>query len=437
MKSILFLMYPLKGPLYASFRIAELLRAKGYNVVYIAPLKYQQLIEEQGWIFTSIDDHSCQQNYIDERKIVRYYTSLLETDVTRDGGVLGMFGEIIRRHQPAGVVIDADIVGFALIFYYYKIPVVFINNHFQSDKTPNAPPFFSAYIPSGKWLSRQIVRCIWAKRLAIKRVFRWIERLRAGIENDIDHARLARACGFPLEKFAEYDRSWLYRLSNFPEFFLYPPELDFKRPLRENQFYLGPMVSLDRKEPPFDWDKIGEGKKIAYCSLGTLPDVYVNDIIKFYEKIIKVFDSFKQIILVLAVGNCWQEIEGMSIPENVRILKNVPQLEVLKRASLMINHGGINSVKECILSGVPMIAYPLSPDNDQKGTAARIVYLGLGRRGKITDTRRKIRRDVFELLNNPIYQLQIDKMRKKFQTYKESEHQDVEMLTTHFTAGGY
>lgn len=40
----------------------------------------------------------------------------------------------------------------------------------------------------------------------------------------------------------------------------------------------------------------------------------------------------------------------------------VSQSSVLDRADLMINHGGIGTVKECLAKGVPMIVFPLMRD---------------------------------------------------------------------------
>jgi UDP:flavonoid glycosyltransferase YjiC (YdhE family) len=51
-----------------------------------------------------------------------------------------------------------------------------------------------------------------------------------------------------------------------------------------------------------------------------------------------------------------------------------PQIELLKRASLMITHAGMNTVLHCLALGVPMVAVPIT--NDQPGIAARAKHCG-------------------------------------------------------------
>ena len=53
-----------------------------------------------------------------------------------------------------------------------------------------------------------------------------------------------------------------------------------------------------------------------------------------------------------------------------------PQLELLQRATLTINHAGLNTVLESLRCGVPMVAIPIA--NDQPGVAARVFWSGSG-----------------------------------------------------------
>jgi MGT family glycosyltransferase len=54
----------------------------------------------------------------------------------------------------------------------------------------------------------------------------------------------------------------------------------------------------------------------------------------------------------------------------------VPQLEILRRSALFITHGGMNSVSEALLDGVPVIVVPQV--GDQYFVAQRVAALGAG-----------------------------------------------------------
>jgi UDP:flavonoid glycosyltransferase YjiC (YdhE family) len=47
----------------------------------------------------------------------------------------------------------------------------------------------------------------------------------------------------------------------------------------------------------------------------------------------------------------------------------------------MVTHGGLGSIKECVMHAVPMLVFPL--DVDQPGNAARVVHHGLGHQADV------------------------------------------------------
>ena len=54
----------------------------------------------------------------------------------------------------------------------------------------------------------------------------------------------------------------------------------------------------------------------------------------------------------------------------------LPQVAVLRRAAVLVTHGGNNSVTEALTAGVPMVVLPFS--TDQFAGAAAIEAAGLG-----------------------------------------------------------
>ncbi len=58
------------------------------------------------------------------------------------------------------------------------------------------------------------------------------------------------------------------------------------------------------------------------------------------------------------------------------VVDYAPQLELVKRAAVVITHGGLNTVLESLAEGVPLVCIPQG--NDQPGIAARVAARGAG-----------------------------------------------------------
>ncbi|MBV7332993.1 hypothetical protein KFU94_33145 [Chloroflexi bacterium TSY] len=61
--------------------------------------------------------------------------------------------------------------------------------------------------------------------------------------------------------------------------------------------------------------------------------------------------------LLLSTGPQVSTDDLGTLPPNVKAFSSVPQLDVLRHADLMLCHGGITTINECIFFGVPMIVY--------------------------------------------------------------------------------
>ena len=135
--------------------------------------------------------------------------------------------------------------------------------------------------------------------------------------------------------------------------------------------------------------------------------------LRFLRKVIKAFEGDSFFELIITTGEDFLTRRLRSEKSNVHVYTFVPQLELLRRASVMITHGGSNSIKECIMMTVPMLIYPRRAD--QPGNSARVVYHGLGLRARIhLESSQGIRRKVLRLLNDPGYRLRLAQMREHF-----------------------
>ena len=152
---------------------------------------------------------------------------------------------------------------------------------------------------------------------------------------------------------------------------------DFDPPFnskRKNRFFIGPLV---RERSNSEIVYIPPNKKLIYVSMGS-------QLARVKEKSIQLYTMLMQLMndsdmdnyhLILSGGGINDLIPENKMP-NVTIMNWAPQVSVLKQAALMINHGGLGTIKECIMMGVPMIVIP--DKYDQPQNAQRITHHRLG-----------------------------------------------------------
>lgn len=185
------------------------------------------------------------------------------------------------------------------------------------------------------------------------------------IYRDINRQRIA--WGLKPHRRPEDALSPLAQITQLPEALEFP--IGGARP--PGLFYTGPFVHA-RQRPPIDfpWDRLDE-RPIIYASLGT----FQNGAEAVFRTIAAACVGFDaQLILSLGGGLHPEQLAGL--PGSPLVVRFAPQLEILKRAALVITHAGINTVLESLSEGVPMIAIPLG--NDQPGMAARLKARGAG-----------------------------------------------------------
>ncbi len=181
-----------------------------------------------------------------------------------------------------------------------------------------------------------------------------------------------------------------------------PPALNLVYTLREYQPYekefkeeqykfLGPSV-YERKVEDFDFIK---GKNpVVYISLGTVLKADVS----FFQNCIEAFRG-EEVDVIISVGQKFDIRKLKNVPANIHLFNRVPQLEVLKMADVFVTHGGMNSVSEALVYGVPMLVIPFV--SDQPVNARCIERLGVGKRLDYAKANKEyIKKEVFDVLDD-------------------------------------
>lgn len=187
-----------------------------------------------------------------------------------------------------------------------------------------------------------------------------------------------------------------------------PEVLDFPRQMLPPTFhYTGPWHTEESGDhTAFPWDGLN-GKPLIYASLGTLQ----NRLLPVFQAIAAACAGLDA-QLVLSCGRYDRNAHD-GFPGNPIVIPFAPQLELLKRASLVISHAGLNTVLESLMQGVPLVVLPIA--NDQPGVAARVRHAGVGELLEpATLTVEGLREVVTRILIKPTYRQKAHEYQKAF-----------------------
>jgi zeaxanthin glucosyltransferase len=138
---------------------------------------------------------------------------------------------------------------------------------------------------------------------------------------------------------------------------------------------LGPSIPPSDRgdECEFPWRNLDESVPAIYVWLGSQT---------FYQPGIMrtLIDAVRDrgVQLVCAVSELYDTLKLEAIPDNVLLLKDVPQLNILPAMAGMVSHGGATSVMESLANGVPILVNPFYDDHSHQ--AYFIDKCGVGQR---------------------------------------------------------
>jgi zeaxanthin glucosyltransferase len=150
-----------------------------------------------------------------------------------------------------------------------------------------------------------------------------------------------------------------------------PPSLEFPRTQASNTLHLvGPLRDEQLSgEVPFSWEWLDD-RPLIYASCGTIQNRLEN----VFRAMIEACAPFQAQTIISLGGDALTPTLFGSVPPNIKVVPYAPQRPLLERASLCINHAGLNTVLDSLEFGVPMVSIPIA--SDQPGTATRTKRLG-------------------------------------------------------------
>ncbi len=269
-------------------------------------------------------------------------------------------GRMVRREGPDAVraanveallVDEADSAG--NVADYLGLPWISIALIPPLPQDDRFPPFWLGWAAGKDRLSRL------RNRLAIFLLL----QIAAPIFRDVKRQRRAwklkpfRRSGDALSRLA--------RITQLPEAL----EFEFAGEKPAGLHYTGPFVHPEQRPTiKFPWERL-DGRPLIYASMGTLQ----NGSEAIFRTIAEACAGLDSQLLISLGGGIDPARLG-KLAGDPLVVSYAPQLEILKRAALVITHAGINTVLESLCEGVPLVAVPLA--HDQPGVAARVKARG-------------------------------------------------------------
>ncbi|MDY6898005.1 MAG: glycosyltransferase [Cyanobacteriota bacterium] len=338
----------------------ELIR-RGHRVTVIASLDGQEKTIAAGLEFKAIGEDifplgSLKERFAELGKLsglaaLKYTIELFKKTAI---SVLRDAPEIIKENGIEALLVDQTSSEGGTVAEFIGIPFITICSAVVLNRDPDIPPFSTTWKYSPNWKGRlrnklgyQILNRVVKPRYDVLMEYRQKWNLNSDSRVNSLYSPLAQISHQPAE--LEYPRK------NLPKWF----------------HFTGPYHYSAKREPvAFPWEKL-TGQPLIYASMGTLQ----NRLIDVFEKIASACSELDA-QLVITLGGSANPESLPKLPGNPLVVSYAPQLELLQKATLVITHGGMNTVLESLTNGVPMVAIPVA--NDQPGISARIAWTGAG-----------------------------------------------------------
>jgi zeaxanthin glucosyltransferase len=410
MKKILFLILPFPSHYTASFSFANEYKKKDFEVVFTGTISQKELIENEGFIFQEFQ-------YTSEYSIKTFKTFLglwIKNIVDKNFGK-SIFKEFIssqlsaqklyKKLTPEHIFIDEHLAEYYLFFKQYNVKVTILNTKLSTKKVYGIPPLNSDYIPTNTFLSAMYCEFLWAKVFMKHNLQNLLQKIAFGGKDEIFFwKRLCKKNGWNWKEEIATNHVLNRSFKTIPTIILAPEKLEFSQrvTLKNENYFHAPSQRNEEKYMTQEYLELIEKikltqQKVIYCSFGTLAGVKTNNVFDFFRILINIATQKTEWIFVVSSSRL--KINHFEKQNNLYFLDFIPQIDLLNYTDVMITHGGLGSVKECIDANVPMYVLPLNLLVDQKGNAARVEANNLGLRGVLgKDTEKQVVEKIEHLL---------------------------------------
>lgn len=325
MNKILFTVIPEKGHINPYIGVAKYLQEKGYEISFFSPCDISDQLQQAELVCTAISLFPAEvskpnrgevfsENVQDSGWLRSWIKTLLVDNADHH---LVSAQKMINEINPDIIITDPMMYSSAIIANELNIPWVTISNSLNSVLSDDIK---SELLETVGWLAKDRDKLF--------------QRFNMNIEfSGCDMLSPTLCIAFTTEELVGKSE--------------------------HNVHLVGPSIPTGKRgdERPFPWHLLSKDQDIIYISFGS--QIYHQP--ELFNVLFKAVKD-KPIQVVATVNELMNSDLLGDIPDNVILSYYTPQLEVLPKISVMVTHGGANSVMEAIYFSVPMLIIPLCND---------------------------------------------------------------------------
>ncbi|MFJ4668580.1 glycosyltransferase [Kitasatospora purpeofusca] len=152
------------------------------------------------------------------------------------------------------------------------------------------------------------------------------------------------------------------------------PALTGPEPAPAHHVAVGPVLTDRPADPEFPWERLLPGRRRVLVTMGTLSGELGADFLARAVRALELCGPDVQPVFA-APGGLLPELPGHAVA-----VDRAPVLELMRRGVLdaVLCHGGMNTVGEALVHGLPLVTAPIR--HDQPFVAAQVAAAGAGRR---------------------------------------------------------
>lgn len=365
MARIVSVLWPEPGHVNPVLQLARQLSARGHQLIHLTDRVMLAHYRTNGQTALDLPDEIAAAPVAAPSRAQELYAC-----IKRDSAEVVRYVASLR---PDLVMIDPLMWRLSLVLTHAGMPCLHVSTSLPDELDPNVPPWDSHHVPApgpASWLIRRLEWC---------RVFfeRWLKYdlglpIHTDVNAPLDISSFLRASSWP-EAWVQ-QRAFHKPALGLTDLVLCPPcfEYPFKS-ARANRYYVEACIDRERFEAEDCLEELDRQKPLIVAALGTQSFRYA-DAAGILDRLMDAARELPEYQFAIAAGDRMSEIRNR--PPNVLLRRQLPQLRLLARASAMVTHGGLGSIKECVAFGVPMCVVPFR--YDQPSVAARVDYHGIG-----------------------------------------------------------